>query len=279
MSLKECLMEVVGGQDVVFRCGRCGWVPPAESAHRLAYDTEAGSACPSCRSKYWNNGDGWANWRDILYDAIYANMAPREAYDYITSACAHFSFESSPSLVWVTCRQALSEEAKAKRKAREKNRVEPWGSLKERDQKVAIYWEDGKLHEEPFPGPFLPNERSGGGYVKLWRTYRRRSPFTPAPVASPSFGLLRQSLNYAACMQDPIDRAVIRGVRGLPTQKAIAILSRYVEEDMQRGRREFYLKGAVEMTEYFLRGIKHHPVWKKISVATVRKAVKKALEM
>lgn len=279
MSIKDFLMVTVGGEDSLDKCGWCGWIVPMESIYRLAYCTQRGSACPSCRAKEWNGGDGWKSWRDALYDAVYAGMGVKQAYDYIISACNNFGFDASPSLIWGVCSQTLSEEAKAKREAREKNKAEPWGPSKERDQKIAIRWEDGELHKEPFPGPFRPNERPGGGYVKLWRTYRRKSPFIPAPVASPAFALLRQSLHYATGMQDPLDRVVIRGVKGLPTHEAIAILSRYVEEDMRRGRREFYLKGAVEMADYFFRGIKHHPVWKKVSAATVRKAVKKALEM
>lgn len=116
--MKTALQIVMGGEDAPAKCGWCGWMPPASSTFRLAYCTQEGSACPSCRDEHWNRHEPWGSWRDALSDVIYSEMAPEQAYDYVVSACSHFGLEASTSLISYACQQALADGAKKKRNAR-----------------------------------------------------------------------------------------------------------------------------------------------------------------
>jgi hypothetical protein len=71
-------------------CGWCGWTPPQDDIlGALAYCTQEGLACPSCRASEWNGLEPYLA-TDMLEDAYYRSGGdPSIAYQYALSWARH----------------------------------------------------------------------------------------------------------------------------------------------------------------------------------------------
>jgi len=66
-------------------CGWCGWIPPQDDIlGALAYCTQKGLACPSCRMSEWHRGVPFTV-EDMLEDAYLRGDDPLVAYQYAIS--------------------------------------------------------------------------------------------------------------------------------------------------------------------------------------------------